>query len=838
MSLRFQVLAIVTGLTVVLVAFLQLVPARIMLRGFADLERTQVLKDLDGARAALDREQKRLLAVAADWAWWDDARNFVLGRFPEFRKVNLGVTSLRYLDVTVLAYCDLQGRTVAAVAYDHRAKRAVAPPAGLIRQYCRAQSSHGLVSDGGVLYAVATEPVLSSAYAGPSAGTLIVARELDGELQNTFSEAFGGRLKLRPRRPEEQQEADCVPRVAALSREQIRGTVALRDAAAQPSIILDVTIPRDITARGRQGAQAFAAATGAIGIIFGLGVVLLLQTRLISRIERLTRSVVDIARTDGASHRLPVDGADELATLARSANRMLVALDASRERLRLTQFAVDQAGEGVYLIDADGRIAYANEAACRALDYPSGGLAGVSFEEIDLNVKRQPWAQTMEHLRRDGPQTFITRHRRSGGAFRNVEVNLAAITYRDNHFCAGVARDISDRQHAEYSHRLTALGQLAAGVAHEFNNVLAGMVLSAEGIARLAAPPEAWRLAETIVRAGSRGAAICRSLTAIARPSAGNREAVFAEDCVRAALDLSAPALRDSEVDVVRDLAAQGQVVMADPGNLEQVFLNLIINATHAMPRGGRLTIATRYETPEGSPPSVIISVTDTGTGIDDEHLPHIFEPFFTTKGRLGDSDLPGTGLGLSVSHGIVAGLGGRMDVETELGRGSTFTVTLPLAAQPAQAAPPQADPGLPPAPPAAARSGVPAGALRVLLAEDEVDLGSILAEAMQDFGHTVTYVADARDAVTQLAGEPWDVVVSDLMMPGGGGRTVLAAALDLPRPPAVIMVTGRGDATVLDELRQLGATACLQKPFGLIDLLDLVRDAGATRGDAAGSLS
>jgi CheY-like chemotaxis protein len=253
---------------------------------------------------------------------------------------------------------------------------------------------------------------------------------------------------------------------------------------------------------------------------------------------------------------------------------------------------------------------------------------------------------------------------------------------------------------------------------------------------------------------------------------------------------------------------------------MEQVFLNLIINACHAMPQGGTLTIGTEYSSFKPEVGAVVVRVTDTGTGIAPEHLTRIFEPFFTTKGRLGESETPGSGLGLSVSHGLVTAHGGTITVSSELGSGTTFEIRLPLtpAETPAATAADCTTVSL--------RDVPELKGARVLVAEDETYVLNLLQKLLNPLGCNLTTATTADKAIEALRWQKFDLVLSDLMMPGGGGRAVLEFHRNMgDDAPPVIIMTGRLERVLHDEVIAMGAAQTIEKPFDMDKLLRLLAE-------------
>jgi signal transduction histidine kinase/putative methionine-R-sulfoxide reductase with GAF domain len=360
--------------------------------------------------------------------------------------------------------------------------------------------------------------------------------------------------------------------------------------------------------------------------------------------------------------------------------------------------------------------------------------------------------------------------------------------------------------------KLAAVGTLAAGVAHEFNNLLAGM----HGFAELGLQSDAAEKDEAlgvILRTCQRGVQITRQLLAFARQGNGVREPARVDEIAESALQLIRWELTRTGLSVVRQYQSQA-TILAETGQLMQVVLNLLTNARDATAPGGTVTVATREEGEW-----IEIAVADTGSGIAESIRDRIFDPFVTTKGALGGGAVSGTGLGLSVSYGIVRAHGGHLLVESALGRGSTFRVLLP---RPDDAAAPH----VPDVAEPAARAGAP---LRILVVDDEDDVRVVLARLLARAGHSVAQASGAAEALEYAARERWDVIVSDVTMPQLDGPALVRRLRERGDLTPVVLVSGRVDADGLAHAQASGAVAVLAKPFDTSTLLAAVAAAAAT---------
>jgi CheY-like chemotaxis protein len=369
---------------------------------------------------------------------------------------------------------------------------------------------------------------------------------------------------------------------------------------------------------------------------------------------------------------------------------------------------------------------------------------------------------------------------------------------------------------------MDAVGRLAGGVAHDFNNLLTAIRGNAE-LLLLDIPAGDPRRedVEEIRKASDRAATLTRQLLAFSRRQVLQPRVLDLNGVVRE-MERMLRRLIGEDVELVTRLDAGLEQVRADPGQVEQVVLNLAVNARDAMPAGGRVTVETRNveldeEMRRGFPyvvpgPYVMLSVSDTGHGMDTETRERAFEPFFTTKpaGR-------GTGLGLSTVYGIVKQSGGFVWIDSELGRGTTVRIYLPPVGEPAA---PQAE--------ASAPALAAQGTGTVLLAEDEVTVRRLAVRVLRRGGYTVLEAGDGEEALrlAQAHAGAIDLLVTDVVMPRVGGR-VLASRVRSARPGVrVLYISGYNEEAVQHHGVLDPDTAFLGKPFTAEQLLTAVANA------------
>jgi two-component system cell cycle sensor histidine kinase/response regulator CckA len=489
----------------------------------------------------------------------------------------------------------------------------------------------------------------------------------------------------------------------------------------------------------------------------------------------------------------------------------------------------DNASDLVCATDPSGRLLYVNRAWHQAIGLSGTKLGHSRFLEVVHPDSRERYEE-------------VVRRALAGETLTHVELVLVTgsgtpITVEGNLSCTlengrpvmlrGIYRDVTERRRVEdqlrRAERMQAAGRLAGGMAHEVNNMMTGVIGFSEFLLRSFAEDDARRgEVQEIIRAGTRASDVTRQLLAFTRQQLLHPEALDINGVVNGVEKMLRRSLGEDH-DLELRLASGVGEIRADRGQLEQVLLNLTLNARDAMSSHGRVTIATGRATLDevyaqahagiGIPPGeyVLLSVTDTGSGMTPEVQARIFEPFFTTK-PVGQ----GTGLGLSTVYGIVKQSDGFIWCYTEPGRGSTFKIYLPQAGA-------QSVPMAPAAPPAELRGGKET----ILVVEDEDVVRSLACRGLREQGYTVLEARHGREALDRLAEgrHAVDLVISDVVMPELGGRELgFRLAAVRPELPILYMSGYTGDDVIQRGLLEPGVPF-QQKPFTPEGLARKVRE-------------
>lgn len=541
------------------------------------------------------------------------------------------------------------------------------------------------------------------------------------------------------------------------------------------------------------------------------------------------------------SDRIGSFGEEERLVLETVANQLAIAIENARlfglvrEREDRYRELVESNPGAVIHLDADGAITFVNPAAVdltgRARDDLI--LEATSLTSLVLEESRDRLHAAIAEALGGTPRRdveFQLQH--ADGRLRSATASFQPLLDEQGDTQGVVVlaqdrtreRELQDRLYQ--SEKLSAIGGLVSGVAHELNNPLAGILGFAQLL--LSRPTEEWTVhdVEKIEKNARRCQNIVENLLAFARQAKLSRRMANLNEIIDSVLRLNEYQLHMDDVEVQRDFDLRIPPLQLDVNRWQQVFVNLASNAHQAIVSAHAEKRLIRFET-RAREGEVVVRVSDSGPGIPAEVRARIFEPFFTTK----DS---GTGLGLGICYGIVTEHGGTIELEPTTGEGTCFRITLPFEARPEMPPPPKTETG-------PARSDRGAGR-RVLVVDDEENVCDVVARALQNHGYTVDTVGDGQSALDRIEEHAYDAVLTDVSMPGPYKGVDLYDRVAEDRPELaqrIVFLTGHRHDDVLEAQIEARGGRCIEKPFDIRDLARVVNDvAAADDGETPGGPS
>jgi two-component system cell cycle sensor histidine kinase/response regulator CckA len=488
---------------------------------------------------------------------------------------------------------------------------------------------------------------------------------------------------------------------------------------------------------------------------------------------------------------------------------------------------LDQSNDAIFLLEVpSGLFIDVNEFTARHLHYSPEEISRMSIFDLveSADAARLKTIFSAGQTGDRGQETITTSLRSVEGDEIPVEMTVRPVLFADTLYAVAVAREITKRKQLEaqlmQAQKMEAVARLAGGVAHDFNNLLTAILGNGEMLLQGLPEDDPRRLyAEEIIGTAERASTLVRELLAFGRKQIA-RPRIFNLNELISGMEKMLRHILGEDLDLILLLDPALAAVKVDPGQMDQVIMNLAVNARDAMPRGGLLTIETEnvfldeayardhLEVVPG--PYVMLVVSDTGIGMDAATQAHIFEPFFTTK-----EPSKGSGLGLSTVLGIVKQSGGHIWFTSEPGRGTTFKVYLPRVEE-------EAAPLHPEAPPAASLQGTET----ILVVEDDEQLRSMICRTLRTHGYKLLEARHGSEAILVCGRHlgPIHLILTDVVMPGMGGPELMERLAPLGRKMKVLFMSGYAeDTAVLQNLVSAGAPF-LEKPFKPIALVQKVR--------------
>jgi len=737
------------------------------------------------------------------------------------------------------------------------ANRLLAP---IVGPALRGQPFRRIVTFNGSVYLVVSQP---ARFGDEVLGSFVAGYRLDDDLARNLSNItrnqialIGGRTisgtslsgtqraslehALRSGAPD---EGDVVMwQLAAGS--YVGGSFALRlqqgDAADARLLLLEDWAPteRFIDDTVRQLSMA-----GAVVFAFAVVLSVLLSRRMSRPLRDIADRAGDIAAGEWDS-RLAVRGSAEAVAMAEAFNDMTESLShwhaQAQERTQQLQAAYERyaavtnsAPDSIVSADADGAIVFWNTSAARTFGCAEADVLGRTLYSLFDDPEGRIGAGISAALAAvdAAARTFAADARRSDGTSFPCELTVAAWKSEGTSWLTAIIRDVTERRRAEemlhlrdaqlrQAQKMEAIGRLASGVAHDFNNALSVIQGYTEDVMQcLGDANEHVQDLREVLKASQSAASLTRQLLAFSRKQVIAPQVLSLSDVIDN-VQRMLRRLVGEEIDLRMTLAADGDLVFADRGQIEQVIVNLCVNARDAMAEGGRMDVAVsqtwliddlvceRLGVARGA--FVTLTVADTGHGMDAATAAQIFEPFFTTKG-----EGKGTGLGLATVYGIVRQSGGAIDLETRPGSGTTFRVHLPVARDGEAVAD------------AAGDEPIAAGGGTVLLVEDEEPVRTILRRSLHAAGYAVLEASSGVEAIALSRAHPDEihVLLTDVVMPGIDG-VALSQTIAAERPRTrVLYMSGHAADSFSPHGFDLSSVRLIQKPFSAVTLCRELRD-------------
>jgi len=702
------------GVTVVLVLAAAVTAAHLVVgRSYTALENAQVAEDMRRAVGSIAAELASLDRTVHAWAARDVSYALYQEGKTAFLEADQIDAAFQINRLNLIACLDTDGVILFAMGFDLVTgqrlelnpvmRRLLESSSGLTRHVVVNDVVKGLVTVGGIPMLMSSRPITASDRTGPIRGTLVMGRTLPGPLLDRLAAT----THLGLHAPDDVVVPSAVrQRLAAstedipiaiepLGEDQIAGFATMGNVAGNGMVILRSVLPREIHSVGRLAMTYLTVTLVIAGLIYGVVLILLLEHRVISRPAQWSRQVAATG-TPGSAMLLPTTpGHDELPNLS---SRMSTISDwiTATVRKRWTTgaramdhlAAMDAATEGIAILNTEGRYVYLNVAYAVIFGHRDpNGLVNCSWRAQfdDAEASRLDEAAFIP-LATTGRWCGDARGQRPDGDIVEIDLSLTSLPEKGI-IC--ICRDVTEVNHARrerellemelrQSQKLEAVGTLASGVAHEFNNILTS-ILGFTHLTRKALPHDhaAQKSLDKVESASHHAAHITGSLLTFTYKDQADRSPVDLRDVMHDAVAMLQPVLPASiELDV--KIPAESIWSEADGRQIQQVLVNLTVNARDAMQDGGRLQLT--LQSSEADMGECLIVVRDMGAGMADDVQKRLFEPFFTTKPRG-----HGSGLGLAVVHGIVRDHGGAIQVDSEPGRGTAITVTLPRISAPAE---------------------------------------------------------------------------------------------------------------------------------------------------------
>lgn len=845
MALGRKILLIV-GITIAaLVGVLYAILASILTESFSDLEKRDILTSAHHLNDSFEDQMTKLDFTARDWAEWDDTYQYIQDGNQNYVDVNLKDATIARLNVNIVLYVRRDGALIYGTAFDVdkmerqplpvEILRRIHPGDPLVHHPGERRSITGILITEKNILMLSSRYILTGEGKGPPKGTLVFGRYLDQSSLRLLSEQIHLPTSVYHvddpglpgdfRKAKTQLTENSSVAIQPLNENVIAAYTISRDLDNKPAAIWRILMPRSIYYQGKLSLRYMLLSLVLIGLAFGLLTMRLLRYLVLSRLENLSSDVSRVAISGDTTTRVQMEGKDELSALARNINLMLAALQRSHkeqmeseERYRsLVELSPD-----TIAVLREGRIIFVNSAGVSLLGAISAeALSGRQIQDFFLSN----WQEMVEHHTARSTESAL---RRMDGHIIDVEVEAVWVIYVGEPAIQVIIRDVTARKRAAEELRFAketaetanhAKSQFLANMSHELRTPLNAIIGYSEMLQDECRDLDAEDLLPDLVKihtAGKHLLTLINDILDLSKIEAGKMELFLEEFKIHPMIQDVSLTIRPlvqkngNELRIACDENAG--TLYSDLTRVRQVLFNLLSNASKFTDHG-TISLEVKRRNQNGNS-CVDFTVSDTGIGMTQEQIDKLFRPF-TQADASTTRKYGGTGLGLAICKRFCEMMGGGITVESEAGKGSTFTVRLPVAVSPIEAGEPDPD-------------VLPQDAKTILVIDDDPAVRDLLQRFLRKEGFHVQVAAGGEEGLRLARDVRPDAITLDVMMPGMDGWAVLTAlkrdplTVDVP----VIMIT------IVDNQKMgytLGVSDYLNKPIDwqrLSTILNKYKDA------------
>ena len=706
-SLRIKTILVLLVTAVTLIVLMYGMSYTVTLDSYKDLEKKETITNLNRMNALFTERLAALHTKSSDWASRGDTYQYMIDHNEEFVSSNLNISTFVNLGINIMLFIDKSGEIQYFQLVDLQSKTTQPIEQSYIQLILSSLKDHkislvdsfsGVFSFQGLAAMLSCDPITNPKTLGQINGLLLFGRVLEEQFINSLSESASMDINfkvLQDIKVPQVSEYELLPTGALYSIDyvnshQMKGEVVVSDIYGDPALVFTVLLPRDIYQQGLHVVHTFFI-WAVILILLAIGVsMLLLELLVVRRLTGLSQRVTQIGR-NSVNERVPISGRDEISSLGNNINKMLDSLEESQLGLKksnelleqrvnertselktqkeLTDSILAAMPSGVVLIESTGRILHANEAFLHLFVNAPNPLGMQIIDVLGVEIPLLEISKSCVSIN----DVYSSEFRYSkNGSIRHIKVSFVSVQDKVLAIFEDITEERNRQERLYLTDRLASVGEMAAGVAHELNNPLTGVIGLSQLLVDEDVPDNVKEDLKKVHSEAKRAAAIVKNLLTFARKHASTKQPTRIDHVIDNVLQLRAYEHKVHNIKVGTQFDTELPEVMVDYSQMQQVFLNIILNAEQAMIEAhnkGTLTII--GEKVNGN---VRISCTDDGPGISPENMRKLFTPFFTTK-EVGK----GTGLGLSICYGIVKDHGGRIYAESRCGKGATFVVELPI---------------------------------------------------------------------------------------------------------------------------------------------------------------